>query len=841
MRFFKPENLIISSLLCVIVNGLGASVLDDLSDACSLYEQGSEAALHDQNDIALKAFEKALKNLRSIKERYPKWRRKIIDRRIGMCERRIESLRGKLAAEAFPTPAPVISGDSSVGGKEDAVFPESSPGGIAAKVGAMERELERTKIKYQDALNEIARMRGDIEAAERTQAKIEELIKDNDQLTRRNALLKLDIDDLRRKAAQGGGEWKAKFDNERLNSAALKEERRELFDECAKIKAEKDEVGREKVKLEFELKQAAETAAGLKGQLIAAQDKLKKFQDDKGRVDDTIPALERELAGLKKKLAEKTGECDELANQLTKIEDKIPLDQATREIKAENELLRKELTGLNALVAQSKKALADAENGLARQTAENKKISDTLALVAAGKKALEADLAQIRQHGDDSAKSAIEAKDKIKKLEADNAQLLADLKTLSDKFDANRGSAKKLEALETKFFKLEADKKKCDKELADISIVKVQLENDLAQKSAGLEKTGAELKKAQAANTELQRQAVELKAGLAAAEKALKKERLNVDTKAKATVELDNKIKSLEKSLAAAEKLVAKSGEKAVGIQKELDKTKVTLTMKTAKLDESEAMVAKLKARLKDLEAETGDAKIKALEDRVKTLAADLNAKTAALKKTAQEATDAREDLKTTVKKLDTANNDLTRAAGDVKARDADIEKLRRSMAKLEDEVKQQRAAKDKQTKALTEAENNLKKQREAMKATEAELKKLRAVNAELESDKKKLAAAIPAVAAAPEPKKPQSQAEMIEFLLSSGIANENAGDVEAAAWHYNKALSMRAEHPAALMGLARTTIKRDKKKVDEAAGFYDRAVKAGAKPDPELEKLIKK
>jgi len=175
---------------------------------CDIYERGESLMLAGKFDEALARFNDSLKCFNKVKDGNPQWNRKMIDARIFLCTKKIDSISKYLAqpqGAKQQTPAPVETGAN--------MQPPTKTGtNDQIALANLKNELEHTKAeiqKYKDKLfaavveienaqREIEREKRRTDQALKSETQIEGLLKEKNELEQKYILLNTAFETLKK-------------------------------------------------------------------------------------------------------------------------------------------------------------------------------------------------------------------------------------------------------------------------------------------------------------------------------------------------------------------------------------------------------------------------------------------------------------------------------------------------------------------------------------------------------------------------------------------------------------------------------------------------------------------
>ena len=552
-------------------------------------------------------------------------------------------------------------------------------------------------------------------------------------------------------------------------------------EQCAKDKeqCEKDkqalrdqiaELEKAKSNLEIQVKENRELIEQLRKQITSLEKQVEDWKKIVGEKDTKIKELENNIKDLNTKLDTANNANTELTKQLATATEKITgLENKIRDLESKVEELNNKVTELNKTIeakdaeiktlndtittlkekvatletekAKDKEAYDKDKAELERQIQEAK---DALATKEKELGNVKTELEQVKNDlSTEKAKTAgleeqVKAKDEmITKLNKDIEELKAQLAKAKD---GNTTIVKEKETIikekETLIEKLTSEKSELEKQLAAEKAKNENLEKQITDLNAKVDKANKDLNKANENIFNLEKELAAEKAKNAEIMKQLEKLGKDLDDKNKEVTTLNKTITTLKEQVAKLETEKAKDKEQfeaeKTALQKKLDNANQELTKKN---EEVNLINNKLEQIKKELENEkinnatlteqnkAKDEKIAELEKQLADIQGKLNQSNDDLKKANDRIAELEKELLTKTNENKVLTEQVEKLGKDLETKTNEVNTLTNKVSELENQVAEQKAKSEadaKEIERLTKELEDLRKQL-ANKNTEVE------------------------------------------------------------------------------------------------------------------------
>lgn len=840
------------------------------------YAKAEELYLNNHPEEALKTFKQAYGQFKSLRDDYPKWNPKLLKFRLDLCRRRIDAVEEKLSRKASSAGTDETSAASP--SSPAAVSPQGSPrleastpdsprplaSSITATVAAMEKELNEYKRRYRDSLAQVKELRVQAERGQKALAQIENLLKVNNDLKDKYALVLLENEKLREKPKtdKQSEEWKRRFESEKMNTEALRIELQKLVDDNTKLLEAKTSIEKDRSKSELALKSEQSRSVELEGEIVGLKKQLAENGDG---LKPKLAELEKTKKDLAAKLESKAEELEELRKKFDELAENKIDDEALNAIRQENTRLQADLRTAQESLAKAKKDQGELAAGDEEAKAQIEKLNTILASLNANQENLEKELYFYKSKFAQSQTLDRNQKQRIVTLTNKNKELSDEIKELGEGYETLRGKVNGADEALKELTKLKGDVQDLRAQNAALEEIRKKLELEAGATTKDLEATSERADAAEANVKTIQNELNETKKKLAD---------LKRDDQGATIQKLRTDLETANAELTKRTEANAAMDETVKKLQTDLEKTKAELATKTAEdkkvADETvkklrtELEAAKTDAENRLREKASSDEKIQKLENDLKLARATLETsrkqdadaavelnklrgqfesdqkRMAALEKSNQDLAKKNaeldreldsvkseedrkikeylgmiDDLDANLKKnqnelktlLNTFDEEKTRLVAEINAKDDVIKKLRKSIPDS-----------DENKAEMTELRQRLEKTEKALKtARKIHAQKIEELEGTITSQKSEI---LELKNASPEMLvstrilnesdqnldmefKDQMDRDVIAFLLSSAERSKQEGNIDSVIWHYKKIISISPNNIEVLKRLA--------------------------------------
>lgn len=850
-------------------------------NAFQRFEDAELAYLNGKAKIAKENFKDALREFQKVNKEFPDWNPKLVAYRIGLCKRRIDAITERMNDPTFPTapsapaatppppPTPLDVEQPTVETTPSAT-PASPLSSITASVAAMEkqlRELREYKTKYQASQHELDLLKQEAIRGQAALDQVKQLMKEKNTLQQRHSLTLLELEKAKKQAqaSEQVAVWKNRFEDERLNSEALKNEFKNLLVDNSKLQKAKDAAVKQKNQAEFDYKNSLSVINELKDKITNLNQNLTDHSKRTDDINARFEKLKQDQALLTQQLAQKELEKKELNQKLEESLSKSNLSDDAKKIQAENVRLREELGNLQLLIKKNQTSLDKALAALKVKSEELEKLNSVMGKMNTQNGSFEKELYFYKSKFAKAETTARSQKENIKRLEDKNKKLEDDLIAIGSAYEKTREKNKQVDSL----LKQLAEQKKTNEELTlkitDLQETSKQIQT-LTQKLAETKKNNDELLRKTKQFEQTNRQ-------VEALNKQLEESKKNFDN-------LSKKLKDYDKAkqqITELSKQLADAREKQANLDKTLNQSQ-----------EATRQLASLKQQLESLRqnhdaalAKTRQASAQEVAE-LKAIIDDQAKETAKLKESLQKVGEAspekiEQELQKRIEqrlaekeKMITDLRSELNAAKDLKAR---VDSLNKALVQAREEVaKTKEAAEKEKTDQIEESkkelvlkdqiitdlekklehsqvtskdnkiiENKLRNNerqiaslsKEFAKEKQRLLKQIEEKDKKLQEMKKNLTASANHSALS-EPINNYSEKqldsgfknkmdrEIVTFLLSSAEQAEKEKNLDSVIWHYRKIISVTPDNTDVLKKLGALYAKKNDSK--NALEYYEKA-----------------
>ncbi len=588
--------LLLISLSFFSFNGIAQYTTDEGNEARTLWLKGFDIfdkaeSTEKKNDKrnALTLYQESMTYFQKVKGQYPKWNSALVEYRLKICERKIQTLQPDAA------PAPVQK-TATVSAEPDRYIKQ-----LKERVSVTEKQLEETQNKLERSLQSLNDMRKEAELGVKSKEEVQSIIREKNEIEKRCTALSEEVKRLQAEKEKKADitEWTGKLEAERAKAKTLTTENASLITKNNEIKAQYQKAASDRMELEYKLKVLTDAQKTFNDKIENASRSISEYGAKAKEYEKRNSTIEKDLADLQSKFDKVKQENTGLNKSLKDIAENPASGNLTKQLQADNEKLKKEIEGLVARIEREvldRTKTADEKKEIA---AKLEKVEAILIDTKNENKQVTTEIENMRRKVVESGSSTGTYQKNITQLSEENKSLKSEVESLAVNLDKlgkkNKefaNIAKEFAALEEKYDKLSLEKAAAFK---DTEKLKEQLSE--------LEKTKSELDK-------------------------IKKER---DLNLKKTAELQDDLNSKKNDIEAKTKELAKNGDISKKYS-ELEKTRTELAGKNADLAKSNSDISKkadeLTKRIADL-SRTNESLVKTADEsknKVDELSAD-NAK----------------------------------------------------------------------------------------------------------------------------------------------------------------------------------------------------------------------
>lgn len=410
------------------------------------FDQAEHSSVDGHYKEALAQYRKALVMFQQINQKSPNWNSDIIEARIRLCQRRIESLKEKVMKEekterdlpAEVTEPKIVEEVKPVSGSSLASVPLASVG-----ERALRRELADCRAKLNRAVEQLDEVKKEADRNRESADAVTRLVKEK-------YALETEMESLRKQIAA------------KKASPAPTEESFDLKEQLLKAKIQTDELSRDNRDLKQQNALLEEQKAKLQKLCHSAVYEQKQLEEKNANQDDSIKRLQEKIAAVE--IARKDAE-----NQLVPLQDEkkqlqLALDkkfkayedlskqlqdlrrqsiggngaagkQVSADVVAENAKLRKQADAANEQVDKTAAQLEKVRKTMARLEAERKRLSDTLSDQSKTKVQSSSDFARLVEKNRGLMADLERQQQQLGELQQKNLGLSKDLKLMVEKYN----------------------------------------------------------------------------------------------------------------------------------------------------------------------------------------------------------------------------------------------------------------------------------------------------------------------------------------------------------------------------------------------------------------------
>ncbi len=722
-----------------------------------IYERGESAEKTENKKTAATLYQDALTYFQKVKTQYPKWNSALVEYRLKVCERKIQTLQGDTAPEQ-----PAATGTTP----SKPADPDKELKLLKDKIATLEKQARETQNRLDLTLLSLNEARKEAALGSKSKEEIQSLMKEKNDLEKKYSLIadenKRLQDDKDKKSDDS--KWNEKIEAERKISQKMKEDNAALSAKNDELKAQSQKVSSEKIDLDYKMTKLTDSQKTFDDKLSFAEKALEELDTRLKASEKGKTAAEGELKDVQSKFEKQKQENEILSKKLKDIADNPLSSELAKQLQADNDKLKQDIAGQTAKMEKDALEKAKQNEEAKASSAKLEKVEAILIETKSDNVKYVAELENLRKKIADSDNSTSTYQNNIKQLSDEN-------KTLKIEVNSLAASMEKLG--------------KKEKELAD-SIKQCAILDELNRKLT--ETNAATVKENETLQTSLATETREFRSKLVKADK-------DRDAMTAKNVQAVGELEARDKELAAkskefdAAKAELETKAKDVARYAETAKKYQELQNTSAEMSVKNAELVKLNAELSGKQAElnkAGEANSKSkdeLKKKIDDLTSELSKKNEVISQKEQE-------LKTAVKSANTASeksfDDLKKQ---LSAKTEEASKLEKDLREL---------------KFLTVSNDKIRIERDELKMKisqkSAEIDNLKKASEQMKNEKTVTVEKV-IKEVVKENAKPVNEDE-VKLLVKSGEESEKKGNKEAAIWHYEKVLALDPENQFALMHL---------------------------------------
>jgi Flp pilus assembly protein TadD len=832
-----------------------------------IFDKAESTEKKNDKKAALASYQESMTYFQKVKAQYPKWNTALVEYRMKICERKIQTLQ----PDAIPS---TVQKTATTSAEPDRYIKQ-----LKEKVNVNEKQLEELQSKLDLSIQSLNEARKEAAVGVKSRDEVQSILREKSEIEKRCAALSDEVKRLQTENEKkiDTAEWTGKLEAERAKAKTLSDENAAIVIKNSEIKVQYQKAASDRMELEYKVKVLSESQKTFNDKLDAASKNISDYSSKAKEYEKRNSALEGNLAELQSKFDKVKQENAGLNKSLKEIAENPASSNLTKQIQADNDRMKKDIESLSSKIGRESLDKIKISEEKKEMAAKLEKVESILIDTKKENKQISAEIDNMRKKVVESGTSTDTYQSNISQLSEENKSLKAEVESLAGNLDKlgkkNKelaNIAKELAALEEKYTKLAEEKTaavkdneklkgqltELDKTKSELDKIKnekednvkkiAELQEDLNSKRADIEAKTKELAK----NSDISKKYSDLeKTSADLAGKNAELEKSNANTSKKAD-DLAKKLTDLNKTSEYLVKTSEDSKKKIEELSTDIVKKNEMLSKKEAEIKSalkaaaSDNISDELKKQLKTRSDEY--AKLESERDDLKTRISKLNGEIESQKKI-------NDQLKTTKPAIvERKGKEIVRET--VKAPNEEEINLLLKEGDNADGKGNRQAAIWHYEKILTMApENNPALTRLAyiysdrgdddktLKYVERSLcyepydvhKLLIAAFAYIRKGEYYLALGVLSRAAAQDPKNPELQ----RYL---GIACSNLGWIESADRQFRTAFELDPKSSETAFNLAVLLATCEPPKMPEARTWYKKAMELGAETDPGMERLFK-
>ena len=463
-------------------------------DGFQTFEKAEKYLKKNDFEQALAGYRESLQLFRAVRKINPDWNKGVISYRIDLCLRRIRYTQEKQDGSAALKQKPKQQTGESVAQNES----------IQPKRHDFVQEAIKARTKLAEAEKEIITLKRSIELNSKASQQVQDLIREKNELMRKNAAIALLLENTKAQLAKAGknADKDRRIVELRSQLTKLHSQIRSMNVDMETLKMQKAEAQSKRNEAELALRASNEKIASL----TAAVEASKIVQKENRILTEQLVQMKTDKRELENKLAEALGKVRDLSTQIAKIREGIDLPENIRKIQDHANIVLKDNEYLRTLNEKNMKEMELLKKSNAAAALELKKTTD-LYLISTReytKVAKEAADAGVRQAA--AEREAAQTKNNLELIKRERDNLKTELAEFAKKYETLLKNANRTDALSAELLKRDDELKKLSEKTArlDLASAKLRQENnallaELTKTRENAQKTDSEQKNQYAA------------------------------------------------------------------------------------------------------------------------------------------------------------------------------------------------------------------------------------------------------------------------------------------------------------------------------------------------------
>lgn len=456
-------------------------------DGFQTFDRGEKALQNADFERALEYYRDSLQLFREVRKINSEWNKGVISYRIDLCLRRIRYTQEK-RDEAASKKASVK--------KTEKPAVRSAPLPPQPKRYDFVQESIKARARLAEAEKKIVSLKRSIELNSKASQQVQDLIREKNELIRKNAAIALLLENTKAQLARAGknAEKDRRIVELRSELTRLNSKIRNMNVDMETLKLQKAEAQEKRNEAELALRSSAEKVAAL----TAALEASKLVQQENRNLTEQLVRMKTDKQELETKLTDAQQQVRTLSSQIAKFREGIDLPENIRKIQDHANVVLKDNEYLRTLNAKNMKELELLKKSNAASALELKKTTELYLLstreyTKAAKDAADAGFKQAA-----AEREAAQYKNSLAIMQRERDNLKTELAEFAKKYEVLLKNANRTDTLSAELLKRDEELKKISRKAAELDLASAKLRQEKDSLLAELTKTRENAEKADA-------------------------------------------------------------------------------------------------------------------------------------------------------------------------------------------------------------------------------------------------------------------------------------------------------------------------------------------------------
>ncbi len=394
-----------------------------------IYDNAEKAVARGEFSKALAAYKNALYHFQKTRVKHPDWNKSLVLYRIKLCEKNIASIQKQIDAivkkNKLSPGAPRKSAEEKL---------ESSIESL--RVQRLEKELAELKLEFQKALASLQKARREAARGAAAQEEIKRLVQENNRLQKTSSLLKDQYRKQQKELDSRSDErkWRERLESEKIAGETLKKSNLALKKEIQALETRIQAINLKKTEFDLEKKSLLEEMTKLRDSVETKNREILNLSKNYEQRKALAEEKDRQIASLTREVNEQRERASKLQKELSEKLEKEGISRKTKQITAENQLLRRKIDLLEAGISEKDKEIKALKKALTVSGDKVKDIERVLVKTGRDYEAYRDEALILRKKIEELQSEQAGIQEKLHKADALKEKLRKDFETISAKY-----------------------------------------------------------------------------------------------------------------------------------------------------------------------------------------------------------------------------------------------------------------------------------------------------------------------------------------------------------------------------------------------------------------------